>query len=125
MGAAVSAAYNESCTLRLRGPLHLEALRLAIQQLVQRHDALRTTFSPPGRSENRRDRQIEAPLVDFSDLDERNHEACVKDLIGREIRHEFDLVNGPLLRTQIVRLAPKPPTCSSSRRITSSATDGR
>jgi len=25
---------HESCTLRLRGPLHLEALRLAIQQLV-------------------------------------------------------------------------------------------
>ena len=43
MGAAVSAAYNESCTLRLRGPLRVDALRRAIQQLVERHEALQRT----------------------------------------------------------------------------------
>ena len=104
MGAAVSAAYNESCTLRLRGPLRVDALRRAIQQLVERHEALRTTFSPSGDVQRiAATARITVPLVDFSDLDKRNHEACVNDLIGSEIRHEFDLVNGPLLRAQILR----------------------
>src|SRR5205823_667138 len=107
LGPAVSTAYNESCTLRLHGPLQLEALQRAVQQLVERHEALRTTFSPSGAFQRiAATARMEAPLVDFSDLDERNHEACVNDLIGREIQHEFDLVNGPLLRAQIVRLAP-------------------
>src|SRR5207302_9836195 len=106
LGPAVSTAYNESCTLRLRGPLQMEALQRAVQQLVERHEALRTTFSPSGAFQRiAATARMEAPLVDFSDLDERNHEACVNDLIGREIQHEFDLVNGPLPRAQIVRLA--------------------
>ena len=106
LGPAVSTAYNESCTLRLRGPLQMEALQRAVQQLVERHEALRTTFSPSGAFQRiAATARMETPLVDFSDLDRRNHKACVDDLIGREIQHEFDLVNGPLLRAQIVRLA--------------------
>src|SRR5439155_12474848 len=106
LGAAVSAAYNESCTLRLRGPFQLDALRLALQQLVERHDALRTTFSPAGDAQRIAPAlRMNAPLVDFSDADERDQEMRVNDLIAREVRLEFDLVNGPLLRARIVRLA--------------------
>ncbi|PYL00688.1 MAG: non-ribosomal peptide synthetase, partial [Verrucomicrobia bacterium] len=106
MGAAVSAAYNESCTLHLRGPLELESMRRAAQQLVERHEALRTTFSPSGDAQRIAGAaRMDVPLVDFSDLDERNHAACVADLVDREVRHEFNLVDGPLLRAQIVRLA--------------------
>ena len=46
------------------------------------------------------------PLADFSELDLPRREACVADLIDREVRREFDLANGPLVRAQIVRLAP-------------------
>ncbi len=106
MGAGVSAAYNESCQLRLRGPLQAEGLQQAMQQLLERHEALRTTFSPSGETQRIcAAARIDAPLADFSGLDERHREACVADLIDREVRREFDLVNGPLLRAQIVRLA--------------------
>jgi amino acid adenylation domain-containing protein len=107
MGPAVSAAYNESCALQLRGPLQLEALRRALDHLTERHEALRATFAPAGDVQKVADAiRIEASLVDFSDLDERNHGACVSDLVHREVRHEFDLIKGPLLRATIARLAP-------------------
>ncbi|MEZ4597802.1 MAG: condensation domain-containing protein [Chloroflexota bacterium] len=48
LGAEGSAAYDLSTTLRLRGTLDLDALRVALRRLVQRHEALRTTFEPTG-----------------------------------------------------------------------------
>ena len=105
MGAAVSAAYNESCTVCLRGPLQVEALRRAIQQLIGRHEALRTTFSPSGDVQRiAANAKLDVPLVDFSSQQEADREPRVAEIIDREVGHEFDLVNGPLLRAQIVRL---------------------
>ena len=44
-----SAAYRSQCTVRLEGALNVKALREALQQVVQRHDILRTSFlRPPG-----------------------------------------------------------------------------
>ena len=48
MGNDASGAYNESMTLRLRGRLDVTAIRKSLQQVVDRHDALRTTFDPKG-----------------------------------------------------------------------------
>src|SRR5215472_12296028 len=41
---APTAAYNVNIGLWFYGPLDLEALRAAIQQIVDRHETLRTTF---------------------------------------------------------------------------------
>ena len=49
MGSDANCAYNESQTLRLGGRLAGESLRSALSQLVMRHEALRTTFSPDGK----------------------------------------------------------------------------
>src|SRR6185437_11175217 len=107
MGPAVSAAYNESCALQLRGSLQLEVLRRAIDHLTERHEALRASFAPTGDVQKIADSvRIEVSPVDFSDLDERNHNACVSELVHGAVRREFDLVKGPLLRATIARLAP-------------------
>ncbi|WP_199101142.1 condensation domain-containing protein, partial [Dyella sp. ASV21] len=45
---AASLAYNESISLRLQGELDVAALQAALQQLVDRHEALRATFSRDG-----------------------------------------------------------------------------
>ena len=42
-------AYNESVTLTLNGNLNAIALLNALQSLVSRHEALRSTFSTDGR----------------------------------------------------------------------------
>ncbi len=50
MGDDANLAYNESQSLRLRGELDLNAFKQAIQQLVTRHEALRTTISSNGKT---------------------------------------------------------------------------
>src|SRR5689334_12214246 len=39
-----SNAYRSQCTVRLEGELNVDALRAALQRVVQRHDILRTSF---------------------------------------------------------------------------------
>src|SRR5438309_9121778 len=48
MGEGASCAFNQSISLRLTGALDAAALRAGIDGVVQRHDALRGTFSPDG-----------------------------------------------------------------------------
>lgn len=105
LGDDASSAYNESVTLRLRGELDLDAMRRALQRVVQRHEALRATFSPEG------DRQliapqmkVEIPLSDFSNLDQKEREAELEKWMASQTREPFDLARGPLLRVSVARL---------------------
>ena len=43
-----SLAYNESVSLRLSGELDVTALQTALQQLIDRHEALRASLSADG-----------------------------------------------------------------------------
>ena len=49
MGVDASCAYNESVSLELSGDLDRSALDAAMQQLVRRHESLRSTLSASGR----------------------------------------------------------------------------
>jgi len=48
LGPAACAAYNESVTIELRGPLDRDVLAHAVTLLIERHDALRLTVAPDG-----------------------------------------------------------------------------
>ncbi len=99
-----SAAYNESTTLRLKGPLDLSALKYAIRQVVERHEALRTTFSPDGDVQLIHPRMdLEIPLIDCSRSNLADRETQVKWLLQTQTQEAFDLVNGPQLRACVVR----------------------
>ena len=67
MDPDASRAYNESTALHLRGPLNISALRTAMQVLVNRHDALRTTFDPAAAQQIiANSMTVEIPLTDVS-----------------------------------------------------------
>jgi len=100
-----SCTFNQSRTLRLRGPLRRDVLEGALRQLVQRHDALRTTFAAHG------DVQTVAPhaelaLVDhdLSAAEPARRAAQLQELLTRDAAQPFDLTRAPLLRTQLVKL---------------------
>ena len=57
-------ANNLSMTLRLDGPLRLETMQRAFEQVVNRHESLRTTFSPDGNSQ----RINESMQIEFRQL---------------------------------------------------------
>ncbi|PAX59718.1 non-ribosomal peptide synthetase [Brunnivagina elsteri] len=106
MGDDANCAYNESQSLRLQGNLNVEALQSALQALVQRHEALRTTFSPDGQNLCISDSLIlEIPFIDLSALGEQEKTNRVSELLKQSVSQPFDLENGPLFRTQLVKLA--------------------
>ncbi|NOK21667.1 non-ribosomal peptide synthetase, partial [Corallococcus carmarthensis] len=101
------ASYNLPVALRLIGRLDVEALRRAFEVLVDRHEALRTTFF---EQEGQPFQRIHAPAAwalpveDLSGLEESSREAETLRLATREARQPFHLVHGPLLRTTLLRL---------------------
>lgn len=106
-GPAASAAYNESFTLRLNGPLEPASLRRALAQLIARHEALRTTFSATGDVQRI---ASWAPVTlgssDFSREPAAGRAAAVARCAEEIANAGFDLVNGPLFRAALIRQEP-------------------
>ncbi len=103
-----SAVYNSPHPLRLRGPLDLGILARTLEQIVRRHESLRTRFSAV---DGRPVQVIDAPFrpalprIDLGALAAGRREAEALRLALEEARRPFDLARGPLLRAGAVRLA--------------------
>jgi amino acid adenylation domain-containing protein len=98
-------AYNESFTLRMRGQLDQESIRRAIGQLVNRHEALRATFDPSGTRQRFLEQvAIDTPLIDLTQNPADERPASFEQLIVEDAERPFDLIEGPLFRTMLVRL---------------------
>ena len=77
-------------------------------EIVRRHEILRTTFVTIGDEPVQRiapDLTIALPIVDLSGYDAAEREAQVQTLARDEARRGFDLIQGPLLRMVLLRLA--------------------
>lgn len=105
MGKEANCAFNLSTVLKLCGSLKVGALRSAFGEIITRHEALRTTFSPDGAILCiAPSLTIEIPLIDLSGLGSQERE-IQWDLIRQQaVEQSFDLVYGPLLRVQIIRM---------------------
>ncbi|RST53040.1 condensation domain-containing protein, partial [Variovorax sp. MHTC-1] len=103
-----SAAFNIPAAFSLKGRLDPEALRFAFQQLVERHEVLRTVF----REEDGQGWQSiqdafvpEESIIDFAAVQEALQGDRVQQLVDDQTRQPFDLERGPLLRISLIRLA--------------------
>ncbi|RKI64410.1 amino acid adenylation domain-containing protein [Corallococcus sp. AB049A] len=99
-------AYTIPFVLRLEGPADASVLERAIQEVVQRHESLRTTYDAvDGRPVQRFHPHVRIPLpiVEVEGTPEAREEAALH--IAREdAARPFDLARGPVLRTTLVRL---------------------
>ena len=110
--AADPALYNVPFVLELRGALDEQALRGALRDVVNRHEALRTSFGVdrgvPFQIVAEPVTDVPVIVADVGDLaDEEQRRARAIELAGAEIREPFDLATGPVLRVMLVRLAPE------------------
>ncbi|MFH8606028.1 MupA/Atu3671 family FMN-dependent luciferase-like monooxygenase [Streptomyces sp. NPDC018029] len=102
-------AYNETKAIELEGPLDVPALRAALSDLAERHDQLRTVFREVGGEA----RQFTLPPgeVDFEVVDGTGKGTGagdpVADVLKAESERRFDLANGPLFVTRLVRLGER------------------
>jgi thioesterase domain-containing protein len=89
----------------ITGDLNLQALQKALERLIHRHDVLRTTFPLQGDHPIR----VVAPTGHFALSvveGEDEPEGKGKDRLTLLATTPFDLEHGPLMRVQLVRLAP-------------------
>ena len=94
-------AYNNAVALRMAGPLDRPALHRALQEVVHRHEVLRTTFhaSDDGPVQVVHPSvEVDLPVQDASPQD-------VARLAREHARQPFTLDRGPLLRGRLLRLA--------------------
>ena len=100
--------YNISLPVRLKGRLNVEALKQSFDELVRRHETLRTSFAVSGGEPV----QVIAPhagfhmeVEDLSGLGEAGREERARRLAEQEAATPFDLSRGPLLRARLLRLS--------------------
>jgi acyl transferase domain-containing protein/alpha-ketoglutarate-dependent taurine dioxygenase len=99
--------HNMPISVRLRGALDVPVMERALNEVVSRHESLRTTFAVIESEPV----QIVAPSITLrlavTDLREMPGEARTSEamrLAAEEQRRAFDLSRGPLIRAQLLRL---------------------
>jgi FkbH-like protein len=99
--------FNLPVTLKLTGQLNLTVLEQSINEIVRRHEALRTTFA----LRNGQLIQLVVPsltltllVVNLRQLAAQEREAEQERLSMEEAYRPFDLVKGPLLRVTLLHL---------------------
>jgi amino acid adenylation domain-containing protein len=107
LGSA-GAAYHIPTRLRLNGELDREALGRALERIVARHEALRTTFhAADGEPEQRIAPAAESRfhLVEHDLGGHADAAAELERIVVEEAGAAFDLARGPLIRGRLIRLA--------------------
>lgn len=103
-----SALYNIPAGVRIRGALDVPALEQSLNEVIRRHEILRTTFT------NNDDEAVqivtpyaptELPVRDQRSLDIEERERATRETIDAIARQPFDLEHGPLLRSEVLRVA--------------------
>lgn len=99
-----SPSFNVFLPARIRSSIDVPRFRRAIEKLVARHAALRTTF---GTDAGEPYQQTHAARpADFRVIDASGYnEAQLREAVIEESVHPFDLRNGPLLRLALFRKA--------------------
>jgi amino acid adenylation domain-containing protein len=102
--------YHEVVAFERHGPFDPVALRAALNEILQRHEAWRTSFQtvdgepvqvvqPPS--------EVDLPMIDLSPLDESAREQRAATLIAEASGVPYPIDKGPLLRLRLVRLTPE------------------
>ncbi len=99
--------YNIAAAVQLEGTLHVAALERSLQTIVDRHEALRTTFA-------RIDWQpmqivhptlkLHVELIDLTLHPAEQRDQLAQELAIAEARQPFSLSKGPLIRAKLLRL---------------------
>ncbi|MCB9797022.1 MAG: amino acid adenylation domain-containing protein [Alphaproteobacteria bacterium] len=96
-----TAEYNVPMGFALRGPVDVDALRAAIQEIVSRHEVLRTTLGQDTHGPVQHIGRPEAWGWRFLEVDSEEE---AERLLAEEASRPFDLERGPVFRVTLLRL---------------------
>lgn len=102
-----SGLYNLSVHVKLTGAFNLSALEQSVNEVVRRHEALRTSFvaveGQPVQVINPA-LTLTVPVVDLRSLSPAEQDVAIRQLVSEEDQKPFDLTCCPLLRVTVLRL---------------------
>ena len=102
-----STVYNIPSALRLEGSLQIAALGQALQEVIRRHEVLRTGFVEIGgrpRQLIKDTVELDLGITDLTALQAIDREECIKRLLKEENSKGFDLATGKLTRASLLRV---------------------
>ncbi len=117
------ASYNVPVAFRVSGAFDIPAFNRAINEIIRRHEVLRTVFQDPTEVENLENAggttsrepsplqvilpelKINLTLMDMGKLPEKEREIRAGEMFSQACLKPFDLSRGPLIRTLLVRMA--------------------
>ena len=106
LSGMASCAFNESTGFHFRGIINIQAMKGAFHKIVQRHEALRTTFDSSGEFQHISPSvEFDIPVFDFSELTESHRREKVSGILKEDVSKPFDLERGPLFRANILKLS--------------------
>lgn len=101
-------AYNIPLSVRLRGALNIDALKLSLNRLEKRHEALRTRFEeidgqPMQIICSARPKML--PVIDLEPVSQGRRESLISQLAEQDEQRTFKLEEGRLFRVTLLRLS--------------------
>ena len=101
--------YNIPAALQISGSLNIAVLEQSLNEILRRHQALRTNFKVL-EGEPRQviaDMSLSLPVVDLQELPKNQQHQAVQQLATVEAQQPFDLTTGLLLRAKLLQLEPE------------------
>src|SRR5437588_4831610 len=89
----LSSFYHTPTAARLTGNLNVDALKLALAEIVARHDALRTTFTAVDGTANQvvHDSKMELPLIDLAAIPDSDRQTAAAGMQREEPQRQSGL----------------------------------
>ena len=101
-----SPVYNIPQAISIHGDLNVDALRRTFQEIIRRHEALRTTFSVVAGQPVQiiaKHLTLGLPVIDLTSLAEAERDVESERLTAEEAQKPFDLIRGPLVRALLLK----------------------
>ena len=105
-----SMVYGVPRSMRMQGELDVEALRLALDTIVERHEILRTTYHLKNGVPTQvigEHRPFELPLTDLSGLSAPERDRLVESYFLKDCERGFDFTRDLLLRGTLLKLGER------------------
>ena len=96
--------YNEPFTIHHHGSFDLGILEASMNEILRRHEAWRSSFSPAGEQVIHDDLRVTLPFVDLSGLPPSERETAALRLATEDAQKPISLNAAPLFRSLVVRM---------------------
>lgn len=101
-------AYNVCSAIKINGALDVQKLQKALETIVARHEVLRTNIVVDGGTPMQvisASMPVPLPVSDLSGLSTAARQEELERALAHEAAEPFNLSNGPLLRTRLLKLS--------------------